>query len=379
MHYFHPQKSSSVTPGRKLGFTLVELLVVIAIIGVLVALLLPAIQAAREAARRTQCQNNLKQIGLGALNHESTHKFYPSGGWSYNWGPDPNRGYGENQPGGWIYSMLAFVEQQNLRNLGSGTVMGTAAHRAAMTQLIQTPVEMFHCPSRSVARLSPAPWDNPVMNWGSWATTVTSQGAFKSDYAANSGDTLRVYMDGYNWFNSPPITMSGSTYPDGDVEAKFAALPTNVCDGPAIRGSSARQACQSGVMYTRSETKISNISDGTSNTYFAGEKYMSPNEYNGDTITTGTNQVAYCGTDWDNHRRAWNTNALLESPDAQELIQPRADTLNFNSDEIFGSAHPGAFHMVFCDGSVRALNYDIDPYVHSYSAVRFDGQVVQSP
>ena len=97
---------------RRNGFTLVELLVVIAIIGVLVALLLPAIQAAREAARRTQCINNLKQLALGCQNHHDTHGHFPTGGWGWYWVGDPDRGFGKEQPGGWAYNLLPFFEQQ---------------------------------------------------------------------------------------------------------------------------------------------------------------------------------------------------------------------------------------------------------------------------
>ena len=94
------------------GFTLVELLVVIAIIGVLVALLLPAVQAAREAARRNQCVNHLKQIGVGFLSHESAHGSFPGSGWSPWVVGDPLLGAGRNQPGGWMYQILPFIEQQ---------------------------------------------------------------------------------------------------------------------------------------------------------------------------------------------------------------------------------------------------------------------------
>ena len=84
---------------KKAGFTLVELLVVIAIIGILIGLLLPAINAAREAGRRTQCLNHIKQMGLACMTHESTNGFLPTDGWSWNWAGDPDRGYGRSQPG----------------------------------------------------------------------------------------------------------------------------------------------------------------------------------------------------------------------------------------------------------------------------------------
>src|SRR5690348_10720611 len=94
------------------GFTLVELLVVIAIIGILIALLLPAVQAAREAARRVQCTNHLKQLGLGFMVHHDQQKHFPTGGWGYMWVCDADRGLDKRQPGGWGYTVLPFTEQQ---------------------------------------------------------------------------------------------------------------------------------------------------------------------------------------------------------------------------------------------------------------------------
>ena len=99
---------------RPTGFTLVELLVVITIIGILVGLLMPAIQAARESARQTQCSNNLKQLGIGASLHVDKTGYFPSGGWGNDWGGDPTRGFGKKQPGGWIYNLFPFIEQQAL-------------------------------------------------------------------------------------------------------------------------------------------------------------------------------------------------------------------------------------------------------------------------
>ena len=124
------------------GFTLVELLVVIAIIGILIALLLPAVQAAREAARRSQCQNHLKQLGLAMLQHEEAHRFFPTGGWGWGWIGDPDRGFDYRQPGGWVYNSLPYLEQTGLHELQSDksssarTASRSPAPRRASTSLI---------------------------------------------------------------------------------------------------------------------------------------------------------------------------------------------------------------------------------------------------
>lgn len=120
------------------AFTLVELLVVISIVGVLIALLLPAVQSAREAARRTQCVNHLKQIGLAFHNHESTHGMLPSGGWSWDSPPTYENGravFGANQQAGWGFQILPYVEAQSVQDAGAIVAIGT-------------PLPVFFCPSR---------------------------------------------------------------------------------------------------------------------------------------------------------------------------------------------------------------------------------------
>jgi prepilin-type N-terminal cleavage/methylation domain-containing protein len=314
--------------GRR-AFTLVELLVVIAIIGILVMLMLPAVQSAREAARRMQCQNHLKQMGLGWHNHHSGLNCLPSGGWGWTWLGEPDRGTGKAQPGGWVFNTLPYVEQQNLRDLGKGQ---TGANFTNAVKLrAQTAVSFFNCPSR---RAPKAYKDGSGYNTSQGSVSPGVSG--RTDYAANCGNQGRNELWG-----GPGSLAAGDTdtgWPDASGET--------------------------GVCFQKSEISFSDISDGTTNTFMIGEKYLPPENY-----TTGAdaadNENMYVGYDNDLYR---STNSGYGLP-----AQDRAGVVNKQS---WGSAHASGFNMCMCDGSIRNISYTIDMTLFSLLGHRADGQVV---
>ncbi len=335
------------------GFTLVELLVVITIIGILIALLLPAVQAAREAARMLQCTNNLKQISLAALNHEQINGWLPTGGWGYRWVGDPNCGFGRGQPGGFFYNCLPYMEQQTLHDLALGVAPGTNQYQQLSMQMVQTPLVALSCPTRRPPVLHPVQPGNINTMQGVYGTLP--QTWFQADYAANAGTWFSVFwQDGPTSFADAAQWTSGS--PNGAHGFYDMSHATGICE-------------------QRSQVKIADITDGTTNTYLVGEKYLCPDHYfTGDDY--GDDQSAFSGDSDDVNRWTGNDTAAGPVPMTPGPMQDTPGLSGGTYEDIFGSAHAIGFNMALCDGSVRIVNYTIDPLVHNYLGNRHDGQAI---
>jgi prepilin-type N-terminal cleavage/methylation domain-containing protein/prepilin-type processing-associated H-X9-DG protein len=324
----------------KFAFTLVELLVVITIIGILIAILLPAVQAAREAARRTQCCNNLKQLALAMLQHEAQYKFFPSGGWGYRWTGDPDRGTGKTQPGGWSFPILPYLEQRAVYDLGSdgNSELITTMQNSGAFLRDQTPLSALNCPTRRRSIVYPRPGNRWYYN-----SDIISRAA-AIDYAANGGSSHAVVAGSFTYGPASIAAAKSFVYPSQDA---------------------------TGVAFPRSRVSMADISDGTSCTYLAGEKYLSPDNYeNG--LDPHDDHGMYEGYSPDNMR--WCT----YKPADNIVLSPMQDTPGSVVWGIFGSAHAISFNMAFCDGSVQSINYSIDLKTYSCLGDRRDGQIVNA-
>jgi len=331
-----------------------------------VALLLPAVQAAREAARRTQCANQLRQLSLAFHNHHDTHGHLPTGGWSWNWLGYPDYGFGKEQPGGWMYNILPFIEQQNLHSLGRGAT--GAARNEATKKRVQSPFEGMTCPSRRGTNVYEL-----KNSGGGFVYSDTFQLCSKTDYAANAGDLILPELLGY------PI--NPTTYEDGANHdwSGFEQNALSYFDRKSGRGEA------TGVVFGRSEVNFRRITDGTSNTYMVGEKYMSTDNYD-DGLDEGDNEPAFSGNNNDTLRTTAPDRGSIRGPLPLRPDQPGTSDDGFNGGKktdpgyggelMFGSAHTGGFHMAFCDGSVSRVSFDVDPEIHRAQGHRSDGVVV---
>lgn len=301
---------------RRIGFTLVELLVVIAIIGVLVALLLPAVQAARESGRRTTCTNHLKQLSLAMHNHHDTHKLLPSAGgptWQYHMTiVNGTPAIAPDQHGGWGYQILPFIERQDVW-LGGGATTDLEASIHA----IATPTGTFFCPSRRKPETVMAGDWYAFLPDGSMGNAGKATGHAKNDYAAASWNV-------------------DSTQPNG------VGAITNV-----------------------KARNFRDILDGTSTTMLLGEKRMNIRLLG--RMQANDNEGYTCGWNHDTMRYT----DRLPLPDFKHASDP--------GDDRFGSSHPGGLLISLSDASVRFLPYNIELSIFSRLAHVADGNALTLP
>ena len=313
-HCFRSPSDPSMRTARR-GFTLIELLVVIAIIAILIGLLLPAVQKVREAAARTQCENNLKQMGLAFHNHNDTYGCFPSGGGSWT----NNRTWNGNQPAtyltqqwGWGYQILPFIEQSNLWNVPPGSLPGDAsAGPLGDIEVASTPLKIFNCPSLRGPTVFP-------YSQAGWSPSVGKRAV--GDYAGNGGTTTSSY-DG-------PITPTG---------------------GLLIR--------------------IVDIRNGTSNVMLVGEKYLDR------AIASVTSD---CDDDqgWTD---GWDNDMICVAQGSGSTSQPPLpDGTGTTCGWYFGSPHVAGMQCVQCDGSVRMVTYSADAAEFQIFCQRSSGLVLNS-
>jgi hypothetical protein len=260
-------------------------------------------------------------MALAVGNHESAHKRLPSNGWGFQWFGDPDRGTGIDQPGGWIYNILPYVERRDLAVLGAS--QPDAVKRKLAARANQTILGLFYCPTRRALGLYPFDTAWPPKN-----ADLVPQTA-KTDYAINAGDVF--------------IPAGGPLNYQQAADPKFVWTDFSTATG---------------VSYFRSMVTMPHIRDGTSHTYLLGEKNVS---WAG--MDPGDDQGLLVGYDLDNSR--WTLPKSRPLPDGTAP-----------SSQNFGSAHVGVCQFIMCDGSAREISYTIDPLVHRRLGNRLDGEAV---
>jgi prepilin-type N-terminal cleavage/methylation domain-containing protein len=362
------------------GFTLVELLVVIAIIGVLMGLLLPAVNSAREAGRKATCLNNLKNLGLASNLHLSQTKRYPTGGWGPLWVGYADAGSGANQPGGWVYNLLPYLENVALHDATTGSADGPM--QQAIGKQVTVVLAIMNCPSRRGTQLYPigdstlGSLYDPI---GTGTISIpTTPGVMKGDYAANAG--VRYDTSGEVPNGASIGTTAGTEF------------PSSYANGKAGTGFNSAHRW-TGVIYQRSTLSDGSVKDGTSHTYLIGEKFVGQRHYE-DGVYPGDKGNVYSGMGSDNIRTTYVkpvTAASASNPTADDPLQP-ADTstypalLNDGADKgqnpipayesIFGSAHNGVVNFAFCGGETKSISTNIDALTHRYLGERNDGKIL---
>jgi prepilin-type N-terminal cleavage/methylation domain-containing protein len=318
------------------AFTIIELLVSISVIGILVALTLVALSAARESTRRTQCRSQLRQLALATLAHVDTQKHFPTAGWGGIWVGLPGRGFGIRQPGGWAYNVLPFLEEKQLHALGSR--MSEADMFAASAARLQTPVPVFVCPSRRAAVPLPMAEFLSTLIKGSLPITA----AARSDFAMIAGDQPRCEIGGVKRrdYHGPRSLSAG--------------------DDPRFQWPSTHD--YTGVSFLRSTVRPAAIRDGASKMYLLGEKYVSVKNYE-----TGNDH----GDDWSLYTGFQDD--MYRSTNVKFPPSPDGETTRWEEEGRVGSAHLSVWHAAMCDGSVQAISFDIDPEIHRRLGNRADG------